>query len=75
MSSIILNISHPKLMFCGHFWACLKADQWPQILALLFYKKIHVYMVYPVRTLGNYTNFHSQQSSSSLNFSTVIANW
>ena len=28
-----------------------------------------------VRTSGSYTNFHSQQSSSSLSFSTVIANW
>ena len=63
MSSIILNISHPKLMFCGHFWACLKADQWPQILALLFYKKIHVYMVYPylcnALILGSYKNLQS----------------
>ena len=39
MSSIILNISHPKLMFFGHCWACLKADKWPQILAVLFFKK------------------------------------
>ena len=61
------NLPH---MLSGSYWNfSMWLANYPRPIAL---KQMELQNV---RTLGSCTNFHSQQSSSSLSFSTVIANW